>query len=116
MDECGKITGVTTRPKDQLQSTNSNQLIKRNTVFYGIRGWKGWAWPLAAIGTKPIAAHLLAHLWDSFIERALVTHLGARIFQTFGAGFEQLLKDAAILLVLWLFLAWMERRKIFLRV
>ena len=76
MDECGKITGVTTRPKDQLPSTNSNRLIERNTVLYGIRGWKGWAWPLAAIGTKPIAAYLLAHLWEGFIERALVTHLG----------------------------------------
>ena len=70
----------------------------------------------AVIGTNSIAAYLIAHLWDGFIERALVTHLSARIFQTFGAGFEQLLKDAAILLVLWLFLAWMERRKIFLRV
>ena len=116
MDECGKIAGVTTRPKDQLPSTNSNRLIERNTIFCGIRGWKGWAWPLAVIGTNSIAAYLIAHLWDGFIERALVTHLSARIFQTFGAGFEQLLKDAAILLVLWLFLAWMERRKIFLRV
>jgi len=82
----------------------------------GIRGWKGWAWPLAAIGTNSIAAYLLTHLWEGFIEQALVTHLSARIFQTFDAGFEQLLKGAAILLVLWLFLAWMYQRKIFLRV
>ena len=72
MDECGKTIGVTTRPKDQLPSTNSNRLIERNTIFCGIRGWKGWAWPLAVIGTNSIAAYLIAHLWDGFIERALV--------------------------------------------
>ncbi len=71
----------------------------------GIRGWKGWAWPLAAIGTNSIAAYLLTHLWEGFIKQALVTHLSAGIFHIFGAGFEPLLKGAAILLVLWLFLA-----------
>ena len=81
-----------------------------------VQGWKGWAWPLAVIGTNSIAAYLIAHLWEGFIERALVTHLGAGTFQSLGAGFEPLLKGAATLLVLWLLLAWMERRKIFLRV
>ena len=72
--------------------------------------------PLAVIGTNSIAAYLIAHLWEGFIERALVTHLGTGTFQSLGAGFEPLLKGAAILLVLWLFLAWMYQRKIFLRV
>jgi heparan-alpha-glucosaminide N-acetyltransferase len=91
-------------------------LIERNTIFCGIRGWKGWAWPLAVIGTNSIAAFLIAHLWDGFIERALVTHLSAGIFHIVRTGFEPLLKGAAILLILWLFLAWMEQRRIFLRV
>jgi len=81
-----------------------------------VRGLRAWAWPLAVIGTNSIAAYLIAHLWEGFIERALVTHLGAGIFQIFGTGFEPLLKGAATLLVLWLFLVWMERRRIFLRV
>jgi predicted acyltransferase len=81
-----------------------------------VQGWKAWAWPLAVVGTNSIAAYLIAHLWEGFIERALVTHLGAGIFQIFGTGFEPPLKGAATLLVLWLFLVWMERRKIFLRV
>ena len=68
------------------------------------------------IGTNSIAAYLIAHLWDGFIERTLVTHLSAGIFHIVRTGFEPLLKGAAILLILWLFLAWMERRKIFLRV
>ena len=74
------------------------------------------AWPLSVVGKNSIAAYLIAHLWEGFIERALVTHLGAGSFEIFGAGFEPLLKGAATLLVLWLFLVWMERRRIFLRV
>jgi predicted acyltransferase len=81
-----------------------------------VQGWKAWAWPLAVVGKNSIAAYLVAHLWEGFIERALVTHLGAGIFQIFGTGFEPPLKGAATLLVLWLFLAWMYQRKIFLRV
>jgi len=81
-----------------------------------VRGLRAWAWPLAVIGTNSIAAYLIAHLWEGFIERALVTHLGADTFEIFGAGFEPLLKGAATLLVLWLFLVWMHQRKIFLRV
>ena len=81
-----------------------------------VRGWKSWAWPLAVIGTNSIAAYLISHLWEGFIERSLVTHFGAGCFQLLGAGFEPLVKGACTLLVLWLFLVWMDRRKIFLRV
>ena len=70
----------------------------------------------AVNGTNWIAAYHIAHLREGFIERAFGTHLGTGTFQTFGAGFEPLLKGAATLLVLWLFLAWMYRRRIFLRV
>ncbi len=77
---------------------------------------KGWAWALTVVGTNSIAAYLIAHLWDGFIEKSLVTHLGAGTFRTLGAGYEPLLQGAATLLVMWLFLAWMHRRRIFLRV
>ncbi len=81
-----------------------------------LQGLKRWAWPLAVVGRNSIAAYLIAHLWESFVERSLVTHLGAGLFQVCGAGFEPLLKGAGTLLVLWLFLVWMERRRIFLRI
>ena len=71
---------------------------------------------VAVIGTNLIAAYLIAYLREGFVEQAFVTHLSAGIFHIFGAGFEPLLKGTATLAVLWLFLAWMERREIFLRV
>ena len=42
--------------------------------------------------------------------------LFAHFFQILAAGLEPLLRGLAVLLVYWLFLFWMYRRKIFLRV
>ena len=81
-----------------------------------LQGRKAWAWPLVVVGTNSIAAYLLAHLWDGFIERSLITHLGSGVFRVFGDGFEPLVKGAAVLLVMWACLAWMWKRRIFLRV
>lgn len=81
-----------------------------------LQGTRAWAWPLVVVGTNSIAAYLIAHLWDGFIERSLITHLGSDGFRVLGDGFEPLVKGAAVLLVMWACLAWMWKRRIFLRV
>jgi len=77
---------------------------------------KTWAFPLAVIGMNSIAAYCMAHLFDGFIAKALKTHFGQDIFRFFGKPHEPLLHGAATLLVLWLLLFWMWRRRIFLRI
>ncbi len=44
------------------------------------------------------------------------THLGQHIFESFGAIYAPVLERAAALIVFWLILLWMYRRKIFLRI
>ncbi len=78
--------------------------------------WKTWSFPLVVIGMNSIAAYCMAHLFEGFIFKNLKTHLGATIFKVFGAAYEPLLHGAAVLLMLWIILLWMYRRKIFLRV
>ena len=88
-------------------------------MFYAlidVRGWKAWAFPLVVIGMNSIAAYCIAHLWEDFTIAALKTHLGEHAFAFAGAAFEPVLRGAAVLLVFWLILFWMQRRKIFLRV
>jgi heparan-alpha-glucosaminide N-acetyltransferase len=80
------------------------------------RGYRRWAFPLVVIGMNSIAAYLIAHLFEDFIVSSFRTHLGASMFSVFGAGFQPLLQGLAILLVYWLILFWMYRRRIFLRV
>ena len=81
-----------------------------------VRGYRKWAFPLVVIGMNSIAAYLIAHLWERFLIDSFRINLGAHFFQVFGTGLEPLLRGMAVLLVYWLFLFWMYRRKIFLRV
>jgi heparan-alpha-glucosaminide N-acetyltransferase len=88
-------------------------------AFYGVidvQNIRAWAFPLVVIGMNSIAAYCIAHLFDAFIKKSLLTHLGAGIFQVLGPELEPLLLGLAILLVFWLILFWMYRRKLFLRI
>ena len=80
------------------------------------RGWRRWAFPLVVVGLNSIAAYLIAHLFESFIESSFETHLGASMFDLLGPGLAPLLQGTAILVTYWLILVWMYRRKIFLRI
>jgi heparan-alpha-glucosaminide N-acetyltransferase len=87
--------------------------------FYAIidlLGLRSWAFPLRVIGTNSIAAYCMAGLFESFFENSLRIHLGHEPFRVLGAAYEPLLQGAAVLLILWLILLWMYRRKIFLRI
>jgi heparan-alpha-glucosaminide N-acetyltransferase len=75
-----------------------------------------WAWPLVVVGMNSIAAYLIAHLTTGFIGQAIVRHFGKDIGKSLGEVYEPVVLGAGILLVQWLLLAWMYRRKIFLRV
>ena len=81
-----------------------------------IRRWRSWSFPLTVIGMNSIAAYLIAHLWEGFIISSFRIHLGAEAFKIFGPGLEPFLRGWAVLLVFWLVLYWMYRRKIFLRI
>jgi heparan-alpha-glucosaminide N-acetyltransferase len=81
-----------------------------------VKQWRGWAFPLVVVGTNSIAAYLIAHLWENFLARNLITHLGEKTFYILGPGLQPLLLGASVLLLYWVFLFWMYRRKIFLRI
>jgi len=77
---------------------------------------RSWAFPLVVIGMNSIAAYLIAHLFEDFITKALPRHFGRAWFTFAGPAYEHLLLGAAVLLVEWLLLFWMYRRKLFLRI
>ena len=75
----------------------------------------GAAW-LIVIGRNSIAAYLIAHLFDGFLARNLYTHLGSAPFRWLGEAYEPLLHGAAVLLLYWLILFWMHRRRLYLKI
>jgi predicted acyltransferase len=79
-------------------------------------GYRAWAFPLVVIGMNSIAAYCSDHLFDDFIYNNLTINLGPKAFTFLGEAYEPLLHGAAALLVSWLILFWLYRRKIFLRI
>ncbi len=88
-------------------------------LFYyliDMRGWRKWAFWLVVIGINSIAIYVLVHLIDRFIIDSFRTHLGQNIFKALGEGNETLLSGGTVLLVFWLILYWMYRKKLFIRI
>jgi predicted acyltransferase len=81
-----------------------------------VKGFRKWAFPLVVIGMNSIAAYLIAHLFGNFIASSFRIHLGPNAFKIFGDGLEPFLLGMAVLLMYWLILFWMYRRKLFLRI
>jgi len=87
--------------------------------FYALLDWKGWrrwSFPLLVIGANSIAIYVMSWTIEHFISSALVRHLGRAPFMVMGPPFEPVLRGMGVLIVFWLILYWMYRRKIFLRI
>jgi heparan-alpha-glucosaminide N-acetyltransferase len=88
-------------------------------AFYGLielKGWRRWAFPLLVIGANSIAVYVMSWTMEPFVRSALVRHLGGAPFAILGHPFEPVLRGAGVLLVFWLILFWMYRRRIFVRI
>jgi predicted acyltransferase len=81
-----------------------------------VKGLKRWAFPLVVIGMNSIAAYCIAELLPGFFSATLKTHLGQNSFKVVGEAYEPLLLGGCVLVVYWVILFWMYRRKIFLRI
>jgi predicted acyltransferase len=87
--------------------------------FYALiewKGWKRWSFPLLVIGANSIAIYVMSWTIENFVSSALVRHLGAAPFAVLGPPFEPVLRGLGVLVIFWLILFWMYRRKIFLRI
>ena len=81
-----------------------------------VKGYRRWAFPLVVVGMNSIAAYLIAHLCEDFIQSSLRIHLGMRFFNLFGTALEPFFLGALTLLIYWLVLYWMFRNKVFIRI
>ena len=81
-----------------------------------VYGHRRWAFPLVVIGMNSIAAYCLYELTARFIAASLRTHLGDATFRVAGDPYLPFVQGLAVVLVMWLILFWMYRRRIFLRI
>jgi len=80
------------------------------------RGWKRWVFPLVVAGMNPITLYCMWQLMGGWVRDNLRIHLGQQIFESFGKAYAPMFERSATLLVFWLVLWWMYRRRIFLRI
>ncbi|MGE0101201.1 MAG: acyltransferase family protein [Blastocatellales bacterium] len=88
-------------------------------LFYyliDMRGWRKWSFWLVVIGMNSIFIYVVTHLWDRFIIDSFKTHFGQNIFSILGDGNQTLLSGGAALIVFWLILYWMYKKKIFIKI
>lgn len=88
-------------------------------AFYAVidwRGWKRWAFPLRVIGVNSIAAYVMTWLFEEPVANQLRIHVGETPFLIFGPAFAPLLHGVVTIVIFWLILFWMYRRKLFLKI
>ena len=87
--------------------------------FYALIEWKGyqrWCFPLTVVGMNSIAVYVMSWTMGLFFLKALHCHLGWLISELIGPIFQPIVYGLGVMLIFWLMLFWMYRRKIFLRI
>ena len=87
--------------------------------FYALiewKEWRRWAFPLVVVGMNSIAVYVMSWTMSDFFGNALDRHVGGAIAAIAGPTLQPVLHGFAIMLIFWLILVWMYRRKIFLRI
>lgn len=80
-----------------------------------IRQHRRLAYPLVVVGTNSIAAYLIAHLFEDFVQSSFKINFGFML-NLFGSTLEPLFLGTLTLAIYWLILFWMYRNKIFIRI
>lgn len=81
-----------------------------------IKKHRAIAFPLVVVGMNSIAAYMIAHLCEEFIESSFKIHLGMGVLNVFGTAVEPTVLGALTLLSYWLILYWMFRKRLFIRI
>ena len=87
--------------------------------FYALierKGWRRSAFPLIVVGMNSIAVYVMSWTMSDFIGDALDRHFGRTLSVISGPVFQPVLHGFVVILIFWLILFWMYRRKIFLRI
>jgi predicted acyltransferase len=81
------------------------------------------AFPLVVIGANSIFIYCAYHLAGGWVRKTLDTHLALpeqywsfKTYWLFGSMFESIVKGALVIVVFWLVLLWMYRKRIFVRI
>lgn len=81
-----------------------------------IKEKSNWAYFLKVIGMNSIAAYCIADALGVYISKSLKIHLGENYATIFGVPYQPLVHGSLMLLIYWLLLQWMFKKKIFIKI
>jgi predicted acyltransferase len=87
--------------------------------FYALidwKGWRRWAFPLIVVGMNSIAIYVMSWTMQDFFRNALEIHLGKVISALVSPTLLPVAYGFGVILIFWIILFWMYRRKIFLKI
>ncbi|MDB5022402.1 MAG: Protein of unknown function transrane [Mucilaginibacter sp.] len=88
--------------------------------FYGlidVAGRKSWSFFLLVIGSNSIAAYVISDGGvRDLISNSLHIHLGQTYDQLFGGAYTSLVNGSLTLLIIWLILYWLYKKRIFIKI
>ena len=91
-------------------------------TFYGVvelLGLRRWTFPLVVVGANSLLIYCMSQLLAEWMVATLHKHFGRHCFEIFGATYgpalEPLVRNVAVLALLWLVCWWLYRQRIFVR-
>lgn len=81
-----------------------------------IKEKSNWAYFLKVIGMNSIAAYCIADALGVYISKSLKIHLGQDYATIFGVPYQSLVHGGLMLLIYWLILHWLFKKKIFIKI
>ena len=85
-------------------------------VITDIIGFRKPADPIVVIGMNSIAAYVMSWFVPEFIKEAIDRHLGSDFKNILGEGLSTIVTGGITLLIVWLVLFWMHRRRLYLKI
>ncbi len=83
---------------------------------YRGKGLSKVAYPFLVIGANSIAAYVMAEILPAFIDQSFRIHVSPEYDQVLGLPYRTLVSGFLQLLMMWLLLRWMYRKKIFIKI
>ncbi len=81
-----------------------------------LKGWRRWAFPLIVVGMNSIAIYVMSWTMEDFFRTALQIHFGGVISSLVSHILLPIAYGVGVMLIFWMILFWMYRRRIFLRI
>ena len=93
-------------------------LLMLAAFYQVVDRWKfrAWTFPLLVVGMNSILIYCMHRLSTEWILRAFNVHFGRYCFHFLGSQYEPLVRNLAVLFVMWLVCYWLYRQKIFVRI